>query len=369
VPPRRVKKSAALRAKPAKIIRKEKKPVESPVEEPSVPVDPKPAGWKTPKKKKSSKKAKSWKAAKTHPKKSKILRPRTETWELAREAQVEQRASGDVTEKGLFIIIDGQHKSGRSHAALSIVNFEGIEGTRRSLPPAKPIMLIATEDSVIDEAEFSYAEEINSGDIIVVDGRVFDEHNHFDPAATWKKIRQFAYSAQPADGEPLTGTLIIDSWSVAAQCVYYVLLERLGIDYIVEETIGNEIHPTQHIWKKREWAKFVSVLRRSGLHIILVRDVKERGVKTGEGAYDYKKTGEFVGVGAQEFEDAAADLICWVEKHDEIDESGVQTGRVTRSIRIVDSKFEAGFVESEKMVVSAPNLDLRDVIAIFGDVL
>ena len=269
--------------------------------------------------------------------KAKVIRPKTETWDKLKEEQVEKRKRGELLEIGLVIIIDGLSKAGKTRFLCSATSFHGYQGKRFNVVPGNPVFVLDTEKASDIEANVTYPEEYDKGDIIVKRCYI-EKKGVFDPKASFDELEEWALSLQSTK----SGTLGIDKWSDACDWVIYKLLERLNISWDDDGIPDQKISPNQYVWKNIKLKTLLKRLRNLGLNIILVCQSKEEVVKTGKGVYDFEKTGGLLTEGAKG-QEGLADFICRFEKETDKD------GNIKYSMLVTDSRFESKTLKRYKI--------------------
>jgi len=323
------------------VVKKVVKDEKEKIKEATTPTQLKVSGWK-----------KKLKAEKTRLQ-PRVLRPKEELWEKKKKEKKTKRR------KGLIILLDGLGKTGKTNFGLTAVDFKGFEGKRRIIPKGSPVYVLDTENAVEDEADFNFAEAMDSDEIIIEN--CFVEHpvtKEIDPSASLEKLEEWAYSLSDVK----QGTLIIDNFTDYCEWAYYKLVDKvLGIGFDEDGKEKKAPMPIQYKWRTKKVKSFLRKLRNIGINVILVAQTKDEWVNEGGGALGGRKTG-LQETDALKGTDYWVDIIARYEKEQHDD------GSVTRRIVVLDSRFETEDMLDRDYIIEG-NPTFASIVELFKDLL
>lgn len=322
-----------------KEVTEEKKEENSDIEEAPSPENINVAGWK--------KKL----AEKNQALQPRSLRPKAELWDTMKPSTEKRKKK----QKGFIIMIDGLGKVGKTHFALSAVDFKGFTGKRRIIPPGSPVYVLDTENATEDEADFNFPDQVDNGDILIkncfVENPITKE---IDPTKSLELLEEYAYSLT----DEQRGTIIIDNFTDYCEWTYYKLVDKiLGVGFNQDGVEKKGVAPVQYKWRNKKVKSYLRRMRNIPLNIILIAQVKDEYDNSSGGAFDSKKTGHLK-------TDAIEKVDYWVDILARINKRQEEDGSITRVLEIIESRFETADMKGREYVIDGdPNFNsLVDLI-------
>jgi hypothetical protein len=283
----------------------------------------------------------------------KILRPKSETWDKKLQNKEKRK-------KGLVIFVYAMPKVGKTHFALTASNLEEVQGQNRTIPRGYPVYVLDTENSVSDEAEVKFSNDLNANKIIIENCFVEnDVTKEVDPTKSLDKMEEWAYSLQDEED----GTLIVDSFTDYCEYAYYKLVDRvLKIGFTEDGAEQKAPMPIQYKWRTKKVVSFLRTLRNFNINVILTAQGKEETVSTGSGPMDYSKTGKVI-ADALDKSSFWVDVICILDK--EIDDDG----NISRKLVVTDCRFETATMKAGEYVLQNDEITIPNLIKLFKGLL
>lgn len=280
------------------------------------------------------------------------LRPKSELWDTMKNEKTEKKTK---KEKGFIILVDGLGKVGKSHFALSAVDFKGFTGKRRIIPPGSPVYVLDTENATEDEADFNFPKQVDNGQILIkncfVENTITKE---IDPTKSLELLEEWAYSLT----DEKRGTIIIDNFTDYCEWTYYKLVDKiLGVGFNQDGVEKKGVAPVQYKWRNKKVKSYLRRLRNIPLNIILIAQVKDEYDNSTGGAFDSKKTGQLK-------TDAIEKVDYWVDMLARVNKRQNEDGSVTRILEVIESRFETVNMKDREYVIEGdPNYNaLIDLI-------
>jgi hypothetical protein len=284
----------------------------------------------------------------------KILKTKSDTWDTKITQNREKR------KKGLVIFVYAMSKVGKTHFGLTASDFEGYEGNKRILPKGYPVFALDTENSVEDESEIKFEENLFNNKIVIENCFVENDiTKEVDPTKSLDKMEEWAYSLANVED----GTLMIDTFTDYCEYAYYKLVDKvLGIGFTQDGKENKTPMPMQYKWRTKKVVSFLRTLRNFKMNVILTAQGKEETETGDKGPMDYHKTGKVI---ADALDKSAfwVDVICVLDK--EVDAAG----NVTRRLVVTDCRFETADMLNREYVLENENINVTNLIGLFKDLM
>jgi len=261
--------------------------------------------------------------------KAKVLKAKSETWDIIREAPIEKRT------KGLVIYVYSMEKAGKTNFEQTASRFAGFNGKKRNIPQGWPAYTLDTENAVMDEVEINFYEELKAKKIMVHNCFIEDpKTREVDPIEAMREIEEWSYTLE----KEKVGTLIIDNFTDYCDYAYFKMISvnsKSGPGF-AEWKAAKKPTPDQQKWQTKKAVEFLRKLRNMEINIILTAQGKSETKKTDdpENTLGWEYTGKII-ADAVKKSGFWADVIAVITK-DPNDEIGV-----TRKLTVVDCRFES----------------------------
>lgn len=271
-----------------------------------------------------------------------------DTWIPLIQEGSERKKKRIKRKKGIIMILSGDTGAGKTHLAVDMVNVPEVELTYRIIPSGKPVYLVTTDNSPLDEVERNYKEHLWV-DVFPFNCYVEDPKTGLvDPIETLKKMNQHISALK----DRTEGILIIEDWTMYCAFVLYSYMMKEGGAKGAGITFGDflrperPLSPTEYQYKARLVDEILlSFQNKFNINIILIANLKDDWISTGSTVYDIEKAG--LKEDMQKGSERRADVMVRMWK-EEIE------GKIYRKLIFKKSRFEGNVVIANEQILTQP---------------
>ncbi len=296
-----------------------------------------------------------------------------EIWVPIINDEIKMYKEGHKRMKGFIFLLTGKGKVGKTHLAMSSVEFNGYTSKYRDVPKGRPVYIVEADAATRDEAETKWYKYLPSdkypkGLIHIKQCFVKDENTKLiDPEATLENMYAGIFSLE----NRTHGTLIVDPFTLMTDLMLFVYMikhkDKNGMpDITFDEFLkpSREILIVEHQYKKKLVYEILRKLRMYQINIILIGNVKPI-YTDGKTLYDRKPTDKYeddVQKGTEYWVDIIGRLYKTDVKKDMKTKKGdiVKKAVTKRILAVTDCRFEEKEIIQEKYKFEAPKF--ADVI-------